>query len=425
MTYRTLVALLMSLALLCWGGCDGDDDDSSGDDDVTGDDDDDDVTGDDDDDDDDTTGPPQEPYLTGTVYDVTCTTPLDGVRVTWCQESCIFKNTNADGVFVFDGLPEGEGLFDVVGHINPEERAYTGLLETFEIHATGVVTAPDVCLPEIPAVQELGAGQQTVAAGDGLDVTFDADAVEWVLGIPQLGAVEVPDNAWQYVDIPDVEVTGVWAFYVWGSETKEGIEATVPFRGDVQCPDFIDNDCDGQVDEGCGPDLDGDGYSEADGDCDDADATVFPRAPDLCDGLDNDCDGTLNESPDDLDLDGFSECAGDCDDEDPTINPDAPETCGDGVDNNCDGHREEGCGGDLDGDGYTTEDGDCDDTDGSMHPNAPDTCGDEVSVYWMSKEAEAWELLGPAQMDCALQTLATPTGDSLPEFTWIATGLPL
>jgi hypothetical protein len=425
MTYRTLLALLASLSLLCWG-CNGDDDDSTGDDDVTGDDDD---IGDDDDDDDndddDTTGPPVEPYLTGTVYDVTCTTGLEGVRVTWCQESCIFKNTDADGVFVFDGLPEGEGVFDVVGHINPEERNYTGLIESFEIPATGVVTAPDVCLPEIPSVEALSGGQQTVAAGDGVELTFDPDDVEWVLGVPQIGAVEVPDTAWQYVEIPDVEVTAVWAFYVWGSGTETPIEAQVPMRGDVQCPDLIDNDCDGAVDEGCGPDLDGDGYSESDGDCDDSDATVHPGALPICDGLDNNCDGATNESTDDLDLDGFSECDGDCDDEDPTVNPDGVEICGDGVDNNCDGHRDEDCGGDVDSDGYTVADGDCDDTDNSIFPFAPDTCGDEMKVYWMSVEAEGWDELGPAQMDCGLQRLQTPAAGGLPELTWVATGRPL
>lgn len=39
-------------------------------------------------------------------------------------------------------------------------------------------------------------------------------------------------------------------------------------------------------------DADGDGFSPADGDCDDADDAVYPGAPDACgDGLDADCDG--------------------------------------------------------------------------------------------------------------------------------------
>jgi hypothetical protein len=43
-------------------------------------------------------------------------------------------------------------------------------------------------------------------------------------------------------------------------------------------------------------DADGDGYSVADGDCDDGRASVHPgRSSDPCDGLDNDCDGTVDE----------------------------------------------------------------------------------------------------------------------------------
>jgi len=47
----------------------------------------------------------------------------------------------------------------------------------------------------------------------------------------------------------------------------------------------------------------------------------------------------------DRDGDGISECDGDCDDTDPMSVPGANEICGDGIDNNCDGMADEGCGG--------------------------------------------------------------------------------
>ncbi len=60
------------------------------------------------------------------------------------------------------------------------------------------------------------------------------------------------------------------------------------------CGDGIDNDCDGEVNEGCATctDNDGDGVCVDDGDCDDTDWTVYPGAPEICDdGIDQDCSG--------------------------------------------------------------------------------------------------------------------------------------
>jgi hypothetical protein len=94
------------------------------------------------------------------------------------------------------------------------------------------------------------------------------------------------------------------------------------------------------------------------GDCDDANNTVYPGAPEICDGLDNNCNGQEDEGLTflnyyfDGDNDGYGignptvSCSpiagyatqtGDCDDSNNTVYPGATDTEGNGIDENCDG----------------------------------------------------------------------------------------
>lgn len=54
-------------------------------------------------------------------------------------------------------------------------------------------------------------------------------------------------------------------------------------------------------------DVDGDGYTESEGDCDESDETIHPAAIELCDHVDNDCNNWIDEPcfyhPGDLDED--------------------------------------------------------------------------------------------------------------------------
>jgi hypothetical protein len=166
-------------------------------------------------------------------------------------------------------------------------------------------------------------------------------------------------------------------------------------------------------------DADGDGLS-ADFDCDDANPEVHVYAVEVCDGVDNDCDGVLDEAdPDvqrsvwyaDADQDGFGDAdapveacaqpegavadAGDCDDTSAAVHPDAAEVCN-GVDDDCDGSADTGALDattwylDADGDGHGTDrytltacetvEGwvatadDCDDLRAEAAPGNPEIC---------------------------------------------------
>jgi hypothetical protein len=93
-------------------------------------------------------------------------------------------------------------------------------------------------------------------------------------------------------------------------------------------------------------DKDGDGLTRCTTpvDCDDLDPDISPYASEVCDGVDNDCNGLIDDGVDqDGDGDTYTTCGGDCNDSDASINPGAAEVC-DGIDNNCNGAIDEGFG---------------------------------------------------------------------------------
>lgn len=156
-------------------------------------------------------------------------------------------------------------------------------------------------------------------------------------------------------------------------------DATVsPERSEV-LGNGIDDDCDGTADDGAG-DLDGDGVTTAGGDCNDGNADIRPGASEVANGLDDDCDGTVDEGTTayDDDGDGFTEVGGDCDDGDAGVSPDAPEVAN-RVDDDCDGDVDEGTAyADGDGDGWTGAAGDCDDSNAAVNPGEAEIPGDGI-----------------------------------------------
>ncbi len=124
------------------------------------------------------------------------------------------------------------------------------------------------------------------------------------------------------------------------------------------------------------PDLDGDGYTVNAGDCDDFNTLVHPKAAEICNDLDDNCNGIVDDL--DIDGDGFSQCPGaaqDCDDTDPAIHPGAVVGCEPGKDGNCDGlpDMDE----DFDFDGFPMCN-DCDDKNPNVFPGAAPDCTGKI-----------------------------------------------
>lgn len=129
-------------------------------------------------------------------------------------------------------------------------------------------------------------------------------------------------------------------------------------------------------------DADNDGY-DASIDCNDGNSAVHPGATEICDdGIDNNCNNSTDEGCQtciDADNDSYyaqqaCETPVDCNDSNANIHPGRSETCGDGIDNNCNGNIDEQCGArDEDEDGYPSTQ-DCNDNDPMVNPGASELC---------------------------------------------------
>ncbi|MFH1466906.1 MAG: putative metal-binding motif-containing protein, partial [Pseudomonadota bacterium] len=300
-----------------------------------------------------------------------------------------------------------------------------------------------------------GATEVCNGIDDDCDGTVDADAADaatWYLdgdgdgfGDPDLGLIAC-DRPAGYIDD--------------GTDCDDGDADIHP--GAAERCDGLDNDCDGEVDEDVQgtwyADVDGDGYgdpalstascdpgagwvAEAT-DCDDGDPAVFPGAEEVCNEVDDDCDGAVDEDLGgtwyrDADGDGYGDpamesvgCApdsgwvadgSDCDDANSRIHPAADERCN-GYDDDCDGLIDDEDPGlvdasiwyaDADADaygddsvttmaceepeGFTALGGDCDDADPAFNPGATeDDCADpndyncDGSVGYADVDADGW-----------------------------------
>jgi len=208
----------------------------------------------------------------------------------------------------------------------------------------------------------------------------------------------------------------------WSQNTCAADSPTEFFEGSIDCSSFT-------------IDIDGDGFNNTE-DCNDSNPNIFPGATELCDNLDNNCDGQIDEGIQatyftDNDSDGFGDPNNsvqdcqlnvgfslnntDCDDNNPNIYEGAPEIPNNGIDEDCNG-SDLTQGTDNDGDGFFN-DVDCDDNDSTINPGADEIpnnaidedCDGEVLI--IDNDGDGWN----SDVDCDdLNAAVNPAAIDIP-----------
>ena len=290
----------------------------------------------------------------------------DPLRTPGAAEVCDGIDNDCDEQVPADELDgDGDGARGCEGDCDDDEAS----LHPFDLDGDGFSTCDGDC---DDADDRLSPAD---ADGDGVDTCDgDCDDAEPTT-LP--GGVEVCDGVDN--DCANGVDDGLSFTDWWLDLDQDGFGAGAAVSACSQPAGHVDNDED--CDDGSWllntDDIDGDGFSTCDGDCDDTDGLVSPAAVEACDGVDNDCDGLPGLDEGDADGDGVRPCDGDCDDLEATVNPGATDVPCNGVDDDCDGAlpSEEL---DGDGDGETVCDGDCDDGDPAVGTFATEDCVDGI-----------------------------------------------
>ena len=191
------------------------------------------------------------------------------------------------------------------------------------------------CSPKTCAQLGKQCGKQNNGCGESVDCGPQTRSCITEFGVCSVSGEEVCDNG-NYDDCSAVDP-----------------------RTDEVCDDGKDNDCDGLVDmddnDCIDKDLDNDGYESIEyggTDCYDEDASIYPGAVEVCDGINNDCDESTDEGCACVNgvkkakTCGIGECKktvdmicvlGKWDGQCVAPEPSEDEVCDDNLDNDCDG----------------------------------------------------------------------------------------
>ena len=396
--------------------------------------------------------------------------------------------------------PEPEGL--VIAGIEGKQYAFISLerqggVMVYDISNPADVKFVDYKNPRNVATYGGDNGPEGIihisntASPDGKHYILVANEISGTISIYRLNKTDTASRYYQDVDKDGygrnegsrLSLTPVTGWVLQGGDCAD-FDATI-YPGAPELANGRDDNCNGQVDEGLPTqryylDVDKDGFGRnensklsaipltgyvlVNGDCADFDATIYPGAPELANGRDDNCNGQVDEGLQmkryylDVDKDGFGRnensklsailltgyvlVNGDCADFDATIYPGAPELAN-GRDDNCNGQVDEGFAmvryyQDVDKDGYGREQGsrlsaiplagyvvlggDCNDFDAAIHPGAAevkngrdDNCNGQIDEQLITSTQRSGE---------SISKLTAESSNSSGEFNVVVTPIP-
>ena len=345
---------------------------------------------------------------------------LDAAIHPGAAEACDGVDQDCDGV-IDDGAPGTSTWFrDADG----DGRGLLGTTTVACSQPTGYVLDSSDCLDTNAAIHS-GAAEACNGVDDDCDGSVDESGGNWHR--------DADSDTYGDLNVKNTACVQPSGFVANSTDCNDGSTAIRP--GATETCDGVDQDCDGSVDDGLTTttiyrDADGDtygltssavtacattpGFTAVSGDCNDGNAAIRPGATEVCNTVDDDCDGSIDEGGTtwyrDADGDtfgltssavtactapaGFVATGGDCNDGSTAIRPNAAEVC-DGLDNDCDNSVDEGASnvswyrdGDNDGHGagqavmacaqpsggYVPNSADCNDASPAIKPGASEAC---------------------------------------------------